>query len=409
MSTLQPQDPKPETHTALTLHAHNQPLTLTTVPLPHATTGSAIVRILAASIVPYMAEILRGQRAGYALSLPLTPGNSAIGRIHATGDDAVALQPGQLVFIDITIRARDDPTVSMLAGVHGGGTAAAQRLMDGPWRHATYAEYARFPLENLFALDEGALLQEQRRQQQQQGQGQGLGQGLGYSVADLCLLSVCLVPFGGLAEVEVKPGEVVIVGPATGRYGGAAVAVALAMGATVVAVGRNRAVLAAMERTYAHTHPGRLRTVVMEHDGDVQRRSEALRAAAAGRNSRAGGADVYIDFSPPAADGSLLAAAVGALRPFGRCVIMGGSTGQINVPYLEVMFKSLRLQGRFMYDRQHVLRLIQMVESGLLRLGEAIGVDHVEEFGLESATEALEAAARLSGWGGHVVLRPCRD
>ncbi|GIJ91448.1 hypothetical protein Asppvi_010413 [Aspergillus pseudoviridinutans] len=368
------------THKALVIHARDKPLVLETVPRPVASTGDAIVRILAADIVPYMGDVISNRRP-YPLSLPMTPGNTAIGRIHEVGPDSVALTPGQLVFCDITIRARDNPAVSILYGIHGGGYPAAQKLMDGVWRNATYAEYTRFPLENLYPLNEEILLAK-----------------LGYSINDLCLMPVCLVPFGGLSEVNVKPGEVVIVAPATGRYGGAAVSIALAMGATVIAAGRNVAALEGLEDIHG---TNRLRTVRIT--GDAAADTELLRAAA----GKPDGADVYLDLSPPAAQGSsLLASGMRALRAFGRCVVMGGNPGNIDFPYLEIMFKSIRIQGRFMYDRQHVLQMIQMVESGLLPLGKKSGVTHTEEFGLEEIQEALEAAAKLSGWGRHVVLKP---
>jgi NADPH:quinone reductase-like Zn-dependent oxidoreductase len=223
------------THKALVLHARDKPLVLEDVPRPVASTGDAIVRILAADIVPYMGDVISNKRP-YPLTVPMTPGNTATARIHEVGPDSVALRPGQLVFCDITIRARDNPSVSILYGIHGGGYPAAQKLMDGIWRNATYAEYTRFPLENLYPLNEDLLLGK-----------------LGYSINDLCLLPVCLVPFGGLCEVDVKPGEIVIVGLATGRYGGAAVNVALAMGAVVVAVGRNKAALEKLEMIHGIT------------------------------------------------------------------------------------------------------------------------------------------------------------
>lgn len=368
------------THKALVLHARDQPLVLETVPRPISSTGDAIVRILAADIVPYMGDVISNKRP-YPLSVPMTPGNTAIGRIHEVGPDAVDLTPGQLVFCDITIRARDNPAVSILYGVHGGGYPAAQKLMDGVWRNATYAEYARFPLENLYRLDEALLLGP-----------------LGYSINDLCLLPVCLVPFGGLSEVGLKPGEVVIVAPATGRYGGAAVNIALAMGATVIAGGRNQTMLEKLKSIHL---TNRLRTVRIT--GDAAADTELFRTA----TGKPDGADVYLDLSPPAVQGSsLLASGIRSLRAFGRCVIMGGNSGNIDFPYLEIMFKSIRIQGRFMYDRQHVQQMIQMVESGLLPLGSKSGVSQTKVFGLEDIQQALESAGKLSGWGEHVVLKP---
>lgn len=218
------------------------------------------------------------------------------------------------------------------------------------------------------------------------------------SINDLCLLPVCLVPFGGLCEVDVRPGEVVIIGPATGRYGGAAVSVALAMGAIVIATGRNKDALKNLEKIHDTT---RLKTVQLT--GHSETDTESFRAAI----DKPDGADVYLDISPPAAQGSsLTASGIRALRAFGRCIIMGGNSGNVDFPYLEIMFKSIRIQGRFMYDRQHVQRLIQMAESGLLPLGKNAGVTQTEVFGLEQVEEALEAASKLSGWGGHVVLKP---
>jgi NADPH:quinone reductase-like Zn-dependent oxidoreductase len=370
------------THQALVLHSRDKQLALETVPRPVAKAGEAVVKILAADIVPYMAEVLNGSRP-YPLCLPMTPGNTAIGRVFEVGPDAVRLTVGQLVFCDITIRGRDDPSVTILYGIHGGGYPAAQKLMEGEWRNATYAEYTRFPLENLYPLNENLLL----------------GQ-MGYTISDLCLFPALLVPFGGLSEVDVKSGEVVIVAPATGRYGGAAVAVALSMGATVIAAGRNTVALENLEAIHAATD--RLRTVVLTED--PARNTEMFKAAV----GRPTGADVYLDFSPPAMQsGSLLCAGIGALRSFGRCIIMGGNSGKIEVPYLDIMFKSIRLQGRFMYSRHHILQLIQMVESGLVLLGAKGGVRCKQEFGLESIDDALEAAGRLTGWGAHVVLRPC--
>ncbi|KAJ5595313.1 uncharacterized protein N7459_001521 [Penicillium hispanicum] len=221
---------------------------------------------------------------------------------------------------------------------------------------------------------------------------------MGYTINDLCLMPVCLVPFGGLSEIDVRPGEVIIIAPATGRYGGVAVLVALAMGATVIAAGRNAAALENLVKIHS---TARLRTVRLTED--ASRNTELFREAA----GTSKGVDAYIDFSPPAACGStLFPAAVGALRPFGRCALMGGMPGTIEIPYLDVMLKSLRIQGRFMYGRLHIQRMVQMMESGLLPLGKKAGIHHTEEYGLEAINDALDAAGKLTGWGRHVVLKP---
>jgi hypothetical protein len=55
--------------------------------------------------------------------------------------------------------------------------SAAKKLMEGEWRDGSFAEYAKFPLENVFALDEDVLLNK-----------------LGYSIEDLCTLPGMRLP-----------------------------------------------------------------------------------------------------------------------------------------------------------------------------------------------------------------------
>ena len=239
---------------------------------------------------------------------------------------------------DITVAARDDPDSVILMGLHGG---AAPKLMEGEWRDGSFAEYAKFPLENVYALDEDVVCGK-----------------LGYSIEDLCsipgkglpnsrhlrmfgLMNVFvgfLVPFGGLSEIDVKPGDTVIVAPGTGKFGGGAVTTALAMGARVVACGRNGTILEAMKKLFAHT--GRLETVIMT--GDVEKDTKAI-VEASGNGTK--GADAYIDFSPAAAAGSThIEAALGALKMRGRAVFMGGIFGNVEISYGAIVMKSLRIR-----------------------------------------------------------------
>jgi D-arabinose 1-dehydrogenase-like Zn-dependent alcohol dehydrogenase len=163
-----------------------------------------------------------------------------------------------------------------------------------------------------------------------------------------------LVPYGGLSEIEVKPGDTVIVAPSTGRFGGGAVTMALAMGSTVVACGRNEKTLNFMRETFEKLHPGRLHTVILT--GDVEADTKAMVAASGNKGK---GADAYIDFSPGVAakDGtpSYIESALAALR--GRAAFMGGIFGKVEIPYFPIVLKSLRIQGRFMYEREMVVQV----------------------------------------------------
>jgi D-arabinose 1-dehydrogenase-like Zn-dependent alcohol dehydrogenase len=157
----QPPQVNMATHRALVLKSTSEPLSLDTIPIPTATSGAVVVRVLGSYILPYLSSVVNGP-------LPMIPGANCIARVHSIGPDSITLTPGQLVLCDITVRARDDPNLAILMGLEG---SAAKKLMEGEWRDGSFAEYAKFPLENVFALDEDVLLNQ-----------------LGYSIEDLCSL-----------------------------------------------------------------------------------------------------------------------------------------------------------------------------------------------------------------------------
>lgn len=268
---------------------------------PSPSPGSAIVRVLSSVIAPYQKEIFSSKRP-YSIKLPITPGAGAICRVAAVGSDSVGLQVGQLVVVHIHVRGRDDPTVSMLHGILAMGPT--EKLMDEEWRHGSYAEYLKAPLENIFPLDEDMLINR-----------------MGYTFHDLTYITHLFVPMDGMADIDLKAGESIIVAPATGSFGGAAVAMALALGAFVVAAGRNDAQLKEMESTLGKLYGNRLISVQLT--GDVAKDTQALKKASPGGK----GFDAYIDFSPPqAAKSTHIKSSLFALKPHGRVSLMGEST-----------------------------------------------------------------------------------
>ncbi|MCJ1474906.1 hypothetical protein MMC13_003566 [Lambiella insularis] len=261
----------PKTHPALVLSSTSEPPKVQYVPTPQPTPGSAVVRIIVASVLSYSRDIYNGMRP-YPFPTPLVIGTSAIGRIAAVGPDATSLTPGQLVHVDCLLRGRDDPAAVALSGIHEGYTSKSRKLMHGEWKDSTYAQYAKMPLENCTALDEKRLLSTV-----EEG-------GLGYMVEDLAYISTLLVPYGGLKDINVQAGETVIVTPASGAFGGAAVMVATAMGARVIAMARNTE---ALKRIAASLE--RVETAPIT--GDVQADAKALQSF--------GSIDAFFDISPP--------------------------------------------------------------------------------------------------------------
>lgn len=366
-------------HRALVLSSISEPPVVKTIPTPQPGPGSAVVRVLVANVVAYSREIIDGTRQ-HPLPTPLVIGNSAIARVAAVGPDATSLAPGQLVLVDTYIRGRDDPSATSLFGLHAGFTEAGQKLAHGEWRDSTYAEYAKVPLENLAALDENRLL------------GPVQDGGLGYTLESLAYIAMMLVPFGGLSDIAPKPGETVVIAPATGSFGGAAVPVALAMGAKVIAMGRNPDVLKKLTAISERVH-------VVAITGDAQADADALR--------RLGPIDGVFDISSPLAGKSThLKSGILAVRPEGRVSLMGGVAEDVLIPYMAVTAKSLQLKGKMMYDRDAARALIRLVESGVLKLGDSIGATVAGTFALDDWDAAFTAAEKHCSMGVSVLIAP---
>jgi threonine dehydrogenase-like Zn-dependent dehydrogenase len=360
-----------ETHRALVQQVYGAPLQVEVRPALQATAGSAIVRILAASIISYQGDIYNGKRK-YPYPTPMVPGTNSIGRIAALGPDSVLLKVGQLVLIDGTIRGRDDPSAIFLSGVTEGGTDGSRKLMRGEWRDSTFAEYAKLPLENCHILDENRLIEE-----------------LGYTVEQLTSISRALVPYGGLASIGLKAGETVVIAPATGGFGGAAVQVALAMGARVIAMGRNEKALAALKELGP-----RVETVPII--GDSEKELASLK--------KFGTIDAFFDISPPAAQNSThFKSAILALKHEGRVSLMGGLLGDIALPHRFIMRFDILLKGKWMYHRHDISAFIKMVETGIFPLEN---VKIIRKFSLEDWEQAFASAAEHVELGEITVFTP---
>ena len=249
------------------------PVAIQTVSTASSLVGQVLVDVLGTPILPYTDGVLSGEM--FPLVHPLTPGIAAIGRIAAVGADNTHLQPGQPVFCNPAIRARDDRSggTSILQGWFGGITPESMKLMQGPWRQGSWSEKLMVPTQNTVVLDERRLIQ-----------------GLGYTIPQLCRINEFLVPFGGLLAANFRPGLTIIVAPGTGHFGGCAVRVALAAGARqVIAARRNSDVLHKLEQSDSN---GRVTGITLSVD--VEEDAMALKSA----SPNGKGADVYLDFFP---------------------------------------------------------------------------------------------------------------
>ena len=371
----------PQTHRALVLTSRDQPLHVEARPLPQLTSGSAIVRVLNVHLVSYSRDVYSGKRP-YPFPTPLVPGGSCVGRIEAVGPDATTLKPGQLVYVHGFIAGRDDPDELCLFGFFSGDSPGCKSMMEKEWRDATFAEYSRVPLENCILLDEKRLL------------GSPQEGGLGYTVDDLAYLQTPLVAYGGLIDIDLKPGETIIVSPATGPFGGSAVQVALAMGAsTVIAMGRNEDALKRVESL----DPTRIKSLKMT--GNWETELEALKTF--------GPIDAFFDISPPMAQNSShFKSCIASLRRGGRVSFMGGLREDLALPCWMLVHKNLQLMGKWMYDRENIPGFMRLVHGGLLKLGPEGGNEITGRFGLEQWREAFDMAAEKARMGQMSLIVP---
>jgi NADPH:quinone reductase-like Zn-dependent oxidoreductase len=357
---------------AAILRAFGSPLVVETMPDPVLGTGEVIVDVVATRVLSYANEVFSGVRK-YLIELPMVPGPGAIGRIRAVGPDATHLAAGDWVYCDPTVRSRDDAiapdiTLQGWSARDQGGLRLQKHFHDG-----SFAEQVRVPTENVKPI--GAID--------------------AADAAKWCALGTLLVPYGGLLAAKLQAGETVLVSGATGNFGSAAVAVALAMGAgCVVATGRNETMLAELSRRFG----SRVRTVKLSGNEDDDR--ERMKQTAPGP------IDCVFDILPPSVNATVVRAAVMAVRSYGRVVLMGGvgmlGGDDLALPYPWIMRNCVSIHGVWMYPPEATIRLVGLVRSGLLKL------EHFEftEFDLDDVNKAVDHAAAHGGAFKMTVLRP---
>src|SRR5580704_16063853 len=263
---------------AAVLNAFGAPLDIQTLPDPVFGTGAVIVDVVAAGVTSYAANVFNGSR-NYLLEPPVVPGPGGVGRVRATGPDSTKLKVGDWVFVDSTIRSRDNvagPEQILLGWTYR--TPAALPL-HRYYHHGSFAERMLVPTENATPIGE--------IDPADAGRWTALGR--------------LLVPYGGLVAGELRAGETLVVSGATGGFGGAGVAVALAMGAgAVVAAGRNRQTLDDLAGRFGP----RVRPAAMTGD-EAEDRRRIMAAAGAP-------IDMVLDFLPREASASQVQSAVTA-------------------------------------------------------------------------------------------------
>jgi len=357
---------------AAVLKRFGSPLEIEHIDDPVLGTGEVIVDIVAAGVLSYTNEVFSGERK-YLLELPVVPGPGGIGRVSALGPDATHLAVGDWVFCDPTVRSRDDdlaPDITLQGwSARGPGGLKLQQH----FRHGSFAQRMRVPTENAKPI---GIIDAR-------------------DAAQWCALGSLLVPYGGFLAANLQAGETVLISGATGRFGSAAVAVALAMGAgAVVTPGRNETMLAELRHRFgSRVHPVRL-------TGDENEDTERMKRASPAR------IDCVLDIMPPSVATSVVRSALMTVRPYGRVVLMGGvgmlGGAGLDLPYPWIMRNCITIHGVWMCPPNGTTKLVGLIRAGLLDLAQY----EATCFDLDHINDAVAHAAANSAPFKLTVIRP---
>ena len=109
---------------------------------------------------------------------------------------------------------------------------------------------------------------------------------------------------------------------------------------------------------------------------------------------------------PPSVATSVVRAALMAVRPYGRVVLMGGvgmlGGAGLELPYPWIMRSCITIHGVWMCPPDAPVKLVQLIRAGLLRLDQFAATS----FDLDQANEAVVHAAAHAGPFEMTVIRP---
>lgn len=114
---------------------------------------------------------------------------------------------------------------------------------------------------------------------------------------------------------------------------------------------------------------------------------------------------MVLDFLPREASAAQVRTAALAVRRGGRVILMGGlrgSEGDLGLNYNWLMHNETTVRGVWMYSRDAIPRMVQMVRTGLIDIGQF----ELAEFELDSVNEVVAYVSANAGPRQLTVLRP---
>ncbi|MDB5865941.1 MAG: alcohol dehydrogenase [Betaproteobacteria bacterium] len=297
------------------------------MPTPQPQPGEVRLRVGAVSVDLFQMEFRSGRALPQA-ELPRIIGNGPAGEVVELGADVQGVAPGQRVVVANNISCGNCRYCrigreTLCAGLnnHRGG-------MIGAHRDGGYAEYVCVPARNCVPLPDAV------------------------SFEGACLVPNTIGPVvkACAGRAAIRPAENVLIIGAGGGMGLHAVQAARACGGRVIAAIRSRRSIAAVLECGADA-------TVSTQDGDWTDQVKAL--------TDGWGADVVLDF---VASKDTLSAALSALAPAGRLVIMGYfPRGSVLETPTWIFTEERMITGNRSAGRQDVADTVKLIADGRIK------------------------------------------
>ena len=183
---------------AARLAALGSPLRVEQVPDPAIVPGSVLVRVLAAFVPPFTADLIEHGPPYQCPPLPFTPGIDAVGTVEVVAADVAGVVPGETVYCDHHYQTcwdaeRNDECMIGYYGMGKGSRPLIER-----WRDGSYAEKVLLPSTCVAPL----------------------GGAVSLEPTVLCRLGWIGTAMGAYRRSGLQTGQTLIVNGATGVLGG---------------------------------------------------------------------------------------------------------------------------------------------------------------------------------------------
>lgn len=353
-----------KTMKAARLYELGKPLVIEEVPIPELSDEDVLVEVKASFVAPSMKDIVNPGGNFIRPTLPTIFGSDAIGVISKLGNKVKGLKVGQKVWVNSLLYYKNDEFALM--GKEGLSDSMAFQGMftfDPNNVHLLdeyqggFAQYIKAPSTNIAVLPDNFPLE--------------------YAVR----IGYLGTAYQALKYANVHYGSTVLINGATGTVGTSAVLLSLAMGATkIIAVANKKDRLDKIKQI----NPSIIHTVSLL-DGKVTGKIREL--------TNGKGAESFVDCLQYV-DTNSTHQCLFAIKKGGTAVLIGGATGNINLPYGFILGTEIKITGSLWFHTYEANEMVNMAQAGNLKLD----LLETKTFSLEQINDAINlAGSRIGG------------